>query len=225
MKNTLFIALLAPLVVSFSARAINVGEVTVMMAPDAAILAKEIANPTDTAHYVSVDIQRLSSPMAGGTVIPMQSRSELLATPASLILPGHAKENLRFFYKGPQDDKERYYRLAWIDEPIAEHNASNSKKSGQATASAIIGTILVVAPRRARFDYTHQQGTVTNTRNISFRVISYGPCRDKTKDTGQGCRQRYYLMPGVSTRISHTDLRDKKTRIGIWHGQQYINVN
>ncbi|WP_445158971.1 EcpB family pilus assembly chaperone, partial [Klebsiella pneumoniae] len=55
--------------------------------------------------------------------------------------------------------------------------------------------------------------------------ISYGPCRDKAKDEGQGCRERYYVMPGVSVKIKHTDLTNKKTRIGIWHGEQYINVN
>ena len=32
-------------------------------------LAKEIINTTDTARYVSVSVERISSPMAGGTVI------------------------------------------------------------------------------------------------------------------------------------------------------------
>ena len=164
-----------------SSHAINVGDVTSIMGPDASTLAKEIINTTDTARYVSVSVERISSPMAGGKVIPMASRSELLSTPASLILPGNAKENFRFFYKGPQDNQERYYR--------------------------------------------RDNDTVTNTGNASFRVISYGPCRDKAKDEGKGCRERYYVMPGISVKIKHTDLTNKKTRIGIWHGEQYINVN
>ncbi len=88
-----------------SSHAINVGDVTSIMGPDASTLAKEIINTTDTARYVSVSVERISSPMAGGTVIPMANRSELLSTPASLILPGNAKENFRFFYKGPQDNR------------------------------------------------------------------------------------------------------------------------
>ncbi|WP_435955411.1 hypothetical protein [Dryocola sp. BD626] len=215
------ISLIAP----FYAQAINVGEVTSMMPPDASSLAKEIANPTDTARYVSVNVERISSPMAGGVVIPMESKGELLSTPASLIMPGMARENFRFFYKGPQDDKERYYRLSWTDEPVTEYDASRSEKLGQATTSAEIGTILVVAPRKERFDFKRQGDTVTNTGNASFRVISYGPCRDKSKDLGQGCRERYYVMPGVSAKIKYTDLTNKKTRIGIWHGAEYINVN
>ena len=213
------------LVLSCNAQAINVGDVTSMMEPGASSLSKEITNTTDTARYVSVSVQRLSSPMAGGMVIAMESKSELLLTPVSMILPGNAKENFRFFYKGPSDDRERYYRISWTDEPVTEFDNSTLKKRGEATTSAIIGTILVVAPRKEKFDYQFSQDTVTNTGNTSFRVISYGPCRDKSKENGKGCRERYYVMPGISVKIKYTDLTNKRTRIGIWHGEQYINVN
>ena len=209
----------------FYVNAINVGEVTSMMSSDASSLAKEIKNTTDVARYVSVSLERISSPMAGGKVIPMDSKGELLSTPASLILPGNSSENFRFFYKGLQDNKERYYRLSWTDEPVTEFDNVKEKKQGEATTSAIIGTILVVAPRDENFDYTWQGDTITNTGNVSFRVISYGPCRDKSKDSGEGCRERYYLMPGISVKVKYTDLTNKKTRIGIWHYEQYINVN
>jgi len=225
MKMNPLLLCLPALLVTFSTQAINVGEVTSMMGPDAISLAKEISNPTDTARFVSISVQRISSPMAGGVVIPMESKSELLSTPASMILPGSSTENFRFFYKGPADNKERYYRLTWVDEPVTDFGSDQRKKLGQATTSAEISTILVVAPRQEKFDYRWNKDTVTNTGNTSFRVISYGPCKDQTKDTGQGCRERYYLMPGVSTKIVNTNLADKKTRIGIWHGEQYINVN
>jgi len=220
----LFISLLL-LSVTSPSQAINVGEVTSIMGPEARSLAKEIANTTDTARYISVNVERLSSPMADGVIIPMGTRPELLSTPASLILPGNAKENFRFFYNGPEDNQERYYRISWTDEPVTEFDAGKNKKQGEATTSAIIGTILVVAPREENFNYRRDNDTVTNVGNASFRVISYGPCRNKTKETGQGCRERYYVMPGVSVKIKHTDLTNKKTRIGIWHGEQYINVN
>lgn len=224
MKSIPLVTLIFASMMPFFTHAINVGEVTSMMGTHETTLAKEIFNNTDTARFVSVNVERLSSPMAEGVIIPMESKSELLSTPASLILPGQSKENFRFFYKGPGDDKERYYRLSWNDEPITDFDTDKNKKQGQATTSAIIGTILVVAPRQERFDYLRKGGTITNTGNVSFRVISYGPCRDKTKDSGQGCRERYYVMPGVSINIKHTDLTNKKTRIGIWHGEQLINA-
>lgn len=224
MKKKYSISLALTAVMSFSVEAINVGEITSMMSSDSSILAKEVSNTTDTARYVSLSVERISSPMAGGVVIPMESKSELLSTPASLIMPAEASENFRFIYKGPEDDKERYYRLSWTDEPVTEQDASKSAKLGQATTSAIISTILVVAPRKERFDFVSKDGKITNTGNSSFRVISYGPCRDTSRDIGKGCRERYYLMPGISTKIQYTDLTNKKTRIGIWHDGKYINV-
>ena len=213
------------LAVSLSSQAINVGDVTSIMTSEASSLSKEITNTTDTARYVGVTVERLSSPKAGGVIIPMESESELLSTPASLILPGHSKEHFRFFYKGPEDNTERYYRVSWTDEPVTEFGVSKKKKQGEATTSAIISTILVVAPRQETFNYGRSSDTVTNTGNVSFRVISYGPCRDKSKDTGEGCRERYYLMPDSSVKIKYTDLTNKKTRIGLWHGETYINVH
>lgn len=225
MKIKHLLAVLIPLAVPFFAQAINVGDVTSMMSPGSSHLAKEIINTTDTARYVSVRVERLSSPMATGVVIPMENKSELLSSPASLILPGKAKDNFRFFYKGPEDNKERYYRLSWTDEPVMEYDVNKGQRLGQATTSAIISTILVVSPRKERFDFKYWDRTIMNTGNASFRVISYGPCSDKTKDSGLGCRERYYLMPGLDVKIKHTDLSNNKTRIGIWHDKKYINVN
>ncbi|KAA9001373.1 hypothetical protein FJU30_09165 [Affinibrenneria salicis] len=206
------------------AQAVNVGEVTSMMAPDEFSLSKEIANTTDSARFVSVTVYRLSSPMAEGVIIPMESKVELLSTPSSLILPGNAKDNFRFFYKGPNDDKERYYRLSWTDEPITESGYTRKSKQGQATTSAVINTILVVGPRNERFDFKREGADIYNTGNAAFRVISFGACKDKKLEQGKGCRERYYIMPGMSVKIKYTDITDKKTRIGIWHGKTYINV-
>lgn len=206
------------------AQAVNVGEVTSMMAPDEFSLSKEITNTTDSARFVSVTVYRLSSPMAEGVIIPMESKSELLSTPSSLILPGNAKDNFRFFYKGPNDDKERYYRLSWTDEPITESGYTQKSKQGQATTSAVINTILVVGPRKENFDFKREGDTIYNSGNAAFRVISFGTCKDKKMDQGKGCRERYYIMPGKSVRIKYTDITNNKTRIGIWHGKTYINV-
>lgn len=219
---TLSLSILALL--PLMAQAVNVGEVTSMMAPDEFSLSKEITNTTDSARFVSVTVYRLSSPMAEGVIIPMESKSELLSTPSSLILPGNAKDNFRFFYKGPNDDKERYYRLSWTDEPITESGYTQKSKQGQATTSAVINTILVVGPRKENFDFKRDGDTIYNSGNAAFRVISFGTCKDKKMDQGKGCRERYYIMPGKNVRIKYTDITNNKTRIGIWHGKTYINV-
>lgn len=57
------------------------------------MLAKEIDNASDSARFVSVSAHRLSTPMAGGKIIPMEQPGELLSTPANVILPP-APENI-----------------------------------------------------------------------------------------------------------------------------------
>lgn len=49
---------------------------------------------------------------------------------------------IRFFYKGPADDKERYYRIVWFDQALSDAQRDNANRSAVATASARIGTIL-----------------------------------------------------------------------------------
>ncbi|MFX4315258.1 hypothetical protein F8O53_25680, partial [Enterobacter sp. 63] len=144
MNKYLPIAILVGIATSFSSWAINVGDITSIMTSEESSLSKEIINTTDSARYVSVTVKQLSSPLPGGVEMNLANPGELLSTPANLILPGDAKDVFRFFYKGPEDDKERYYRLQWIDEPVSESVATKAGKAATATASAEIGTILVV---------------------------------------------------------------------------------
>lgn len=49
---------------------------------------------------MTIKIERISSPLASGTVIPMSSRDEMLLSPASLILPANASDVIRFTTRG-----------------------------------------------------------------------------------------------------------------------------
>ncbi|MFN2932490.1 hypothetical protein ACKUFL_26995, partial [Escherichia coli] len=82
----------------------------------------------------------------------------------------------KVIYNGPKDDKERYYRLNWKDDPISESGITKSSKSASATTSATISTILVVAPRIENFQYKYENQKVANLGNSSFRVVASGPC-------------------------------------------------
>ncbi|MFC0226665.1 EcpB family pilus assembly chaperone [Serratia aquatilis] len=207
-------------------RAINVGAITSMMAPDQNILAKEVINTVDDARLVSLGVERISSPMEGGTVIPMVSKLELMVTPSNLILPGKGKDVFRVFYAGPKDDKERYYRLVWRDNPVVEEGLSKTRKAATATTSATISTILVVAPRQNNFNYQYRDGVVYNSGNSSFRVVAFGPCKQlqKNQDGSKGCRERYYVMPGLGVHLKFVDVNNKKLNVGIWHNEDYITV-
>ncbi|KMV93810.1 hypothetical protein HMPREF9693_04476 [Klebsiella oxytoca 10-5249] len=204
------------------ALALDVGDISSFMNSDSSTLSKEIKNTTDSGRLINIHMERLSSPLDGGKVIPMDKQDEILLTPASLLLPAKASDVIRFFYKGPADDKERYYRIVWFDQALSDAQRNGSTRSAVATASARIGTILVVAPRKVNYRYQYANGTLTNTGNATLRILAYGPCL-KPAD-GKDCKENYFLMPGKERRFTRVNVADKKGRVALWQGEQFIPV-
>lgn len=204
------------------ALALEVGDISSFMNSESSTLSKEIKNTTDSGRLINIHMERLSSPLDGGKVIPMDKQDEILLTPASLLLPAKASDVIRFFYKGPADDKERYYRIVWFDQALSDAQRNGSTRSAVATASARIGTILVVAPRKANFRYQYANGTLTNTGNATLRILAYGPCL-KPAD-GKECKENYFLMPGKERRFTRVNVADKKGRVALWQGEQFVPV-
>lgn len=224
-KITLALILLSwlPLKSSF---AVNVGNITEIISSNEDTLSKEIENTVDTARLVNLTIEKIDSPLDTGKLITVTDPNEILSTPANLILPGHAKDIFKIIYQGPKDNKERYYRLNWKDDPIGESGVTQSAKSASATTSATISTILVVAPRIENFNYKYTNSQVSNTGNSTFRVVASGPCLvEKQKYGVDGiCRERYYLMPNLAVKLQFVDVTNKKSSVGIWHKGEFIVV-
>lgn len=204
------------------ALALDVGDISSFMNSDASVLSKEIKNTTESGRLINIHVERLSSPLEGGSVIPMDTQDEVLLTPASLLLPAKSRDVIRFFYKGPGDSKERYYRIVWFDQALSDAQRDSARRSAVATASARIGTILVVAPRKADYRYQYANGTLVNTGNATLRILAYGPCL-KPAD-GKECKENYYLMPGKERRFTRVNVADKKGRVALWQGEQFVPV-
>ena len=204
------------------ALALAVGAISSFMTSHASVLSKEIKNTTESGRLINIHVERLSSPLEGGSVIPMDSQDEVLLTPASLLLPAKSSDVIRFFYKGPADNKERYYRIVWFDQALSDAQRDSARRSAVATASARIGTILVVAPRKADYRYQYANGTLVNTGNATLRILAYGPCL-KPAD-GKECKENYYLMPGKERRFTRVNVADKKGRVALWQGEQFVPV-
>lgn len=205
-----------------SAQALDVGDISSFINSDSSVLSKEIKNTTENGRLINIHMERLSSPLDGGVVIPMEKQDEVLLTPASLLLPAKSSDVIRFFYKGPSDNKERYYRIVWFDQALSDAQRDNATRSAVATASARIGTILVVAPRKADYRYQYANGTLTNTGNATLRILAYGPCLKPTE--GKECKENYYLMPGKERRFAQVNVADKKGRVALWQGDQFVPV-
>lgn len=202
-------------------QAINVGSVTTFIDAGSQDVSKEIANESDQARLITISVSRISSPEEGGQEMPMEVDGELMLSPSRLMLPANAKNNVRFFYKGPQDGKERYYRIRWLDTALSMDDQRNERRQAVATTSAQIGTILVVTPRKQQFDYTLQDGILTNKGNASYRTIAYGTC---LKQSQEQCKETYYDLPGKKRHFKKVNIQHKKSHIGLWLGQEFVVV-
>ncbi|MFT2797292.1 MULTISPECIES: EcpB family pilus assembly chaperone [Serratia] len=213
-----------PLLLSLchSALALDVGAISSFMPSNSATLSKEIKNTTDSGRLVNIKIERISDPTESGTVIPMVTKDEMLLSPASLMMPANARDVIRFYYKGPEDNQERYYRIVWFDQALTDAGQNTAKRNGVATTSARIGTILVVTPRQVNFNHQFANNKITNTGNATFKMVAYGPCKNKKE--GSNCKENYFVMPGKDRGLSKVDINDKKSHVALWYGEQFIQV-
>lgn len=214
------VLLLLLLIYPFASHAINVGSITTFINVGEHEVAKEIENNSDQARLVNVSVSRISSPEDSGVELPMTD-GELLLSPTRMVLPAKAKNNVRFFYKGPADDQERYYRITWRDTALSIDDQRSERRQAIATTSAIIGTILVVTPRRSRFDYALEKEQLINRGNASYRVVAYGVCRDKPNEQ---CKETYYDLPGKHRTFKRVNIHHDKSHIGLWLGPEFVVV-
>lgn len=221
MKKIIF-ALNLSLTVMMPAYALDIGDISSFMYSDSSVISKEIKNSTNTGRLINIRVERITNPLEGGRIIPMESKNELLLTPGSLLLPANSNETIRFFYNGPTDKKERYYRILWSDQSLSEGKRSNAKRHAVATASALISSILVVAPRKANYEYKYSTGKITNPGNATLRIIAYGPCLKPTD--GESCKENYYLMPGKSRTFTRVNVADKNGRVAFWQENHFVSV-
>lgn len=202
--------------------ALDIGYISSFINSDSHILEKEITNNSDNEHQVNIQIERISSPLKEGKVIPMDKPGELLLTPEKLTLPANTRQSVHFTYKGQKDDKERYYRIIWLDQELYSTQKNHPAHHSMIKSSTKVGTLIVVSPRKIKYDYQYNNGNIVNTGNATFKVIAYGPCLKSISKTD--CRENYFLIPGRSRELSRVDISDKNSYITLWKSGQFISV-
>ncbi|MDA5535489.1 hypothetical protein HB976_11775 [Yersinia mollaretii] len=213
--STVFSAL--TLLHSCGAYALDVGEINVFIPTNINKVTKEIKNKSDEGRFVHVAVERISSPLPSGLPIDMESKNEILFTPANLVLPAGTEKIVSFIYNGPQDDIERYYRLIWTEDSLKNDNSYSADKSATLTTSITLGTLLIVSPRREKFSHQFANGKITNNGNASYQVDAYGTCLDKSKT--EPCKETYFVLPGNSQSFKFVDVNNDKSYVTIWHNQ------
>ncbi|WP_202901331.1 fimbria/pilus periplasmic chaperone [Chania multitudinisentens] len=192
---------------------------TFAMSQDEAFVAKRVLNNNNSARIYQVSIQAIDKPGQQET----RSRpadGELLFAPKQLTLQAGQGEYYKFYYHGPKDNKERYYRVAFREIPTNTLDSAKQDKAGVSLEPIVVmDTILVVRPRETKFAYQldKQRGTIKNTGNTFFKFLLKPGC-NSTDEEGT----TEYLRPGDT--LTHPGIKLKGQKFIIYN-ETFINVD
>ncbi|RND27191.1 hypothetical protein EC588_13765 [Klebsiella quasipneumoniae subsp. similipneumoniae] len=185
---TLSCLLAAPL-----AQAISVGNLTFSLPAEADFASKRVVNNNKSARLYRITLSAIDRP-GGSEVRSRPVDGELLFAPRQLALQAGESEYFKFYYHGPRDNRERYYRVSFREIPI-RNLTRRSPTGGEVSMEPVVvmDTILVVRPREVQFKWSFDKaaGTVSNTGNTWFKLLIKPGC-DSTEEEGDA----WYLRPG-----------------------------
>lgn len=173
--------------------AISVGNLTFSLGAEESFVAKRVLNNNPSARLYQISVVGIDRP-GGNEVRSRPADGELLFAPRQLTLQAGQGEYFKLYYHGPQDNRERYYRVSFREIPTRN-------RIGRTAAGGSVGidpvvvmeTIMVVRPRQVQFKWAfdRQAGSVSNSGNTWFKLLIKPGC-DATEEEGEA----WYLRPG-----------------------------
>lgn len=172
------------------AQAISVGNLTFSLPAEADFASKRVVNNNKSARLYRIAVSAIDRP-GGSEVRSRPVDGELLFAPRQLVLQAGESEYFKFYYHGPRDNRERYYRVSFREIPT-RNLTRRSPTGGEVSMEPVVvmDTILVVRPREVQFKWS-VAGTVSNTGNTWFKLLIKPGC-DSTEEEGDA----WYLRPG-----------------------------
>ncbi|STU87972.1 CFA/I fimbrial chaperone [Klebsiella variicola] len=155
------------------AQAISVGNLTFSLPAEADFASKRVVNNNKSARLYRIAISAIDRP-GGSEVRSRPVDGELLFAPRQLVLQAGESEYFKFYYHGPRDNRERYYRVSFREIPT-RNLTRRSPTGGEVSMEPVVvmDTILVVRPREVQFKWSFDKvaGTVSNTGNTWFKLL------------------------------------------------------
>ncbi len=174
-------------------QAISVGNLTFSLPSETDFVSKRVVNNNKSARIYRIAISAIDSP-GSSELRTRPVDGELLFAPRQLALQAGESEYFKFYYHGPRDNRERYYRVSFREVPT-RNLTKRSPSGGEVSTEPVVvmDTILVVRPRQVQFKWSFDQvtGTVSNTGNTWFKLLIKPGC-DSTEEEGDA----WYLRPG-----------------------------
>lgn len=193
LKTRQLIGIAVALSISTYSQAIYVGSLTFSMPPASRMVTKYVINNNKATRLYRVAAVPIDTPGPHENKIqPVDG--QLLFSPRQITLQPGEGDFFKFFYNGPKDNTERYYRIAFEEIPLQNRtNFSNNNGNVSIMPVIVIDTILVVRPRNVdfRWVYDRQAGLFKNSGNTWFRLLIKPNC-EATEDESD----TWYMRPG-----------------------------
>ncbi|WP_051937162.1 MULTISPECIES: fimbria/pilus periplasmic chaperone [Erwinia] len=176
--------------------AIDIGTLTFSMPPEKKFISKQVHNNNHASRVYAISVTGIDRP--GNNEVKVRPvDGEIMYTPRRLTLEAGRSDNVRFIYSGPQDDKERYYRVTFREIPLGVLMTEQVTRGATLEPVVALEAILVVRPRQMRLNWTYSvsEGTLLNSGNTWFRLMVKNGCSGSDQ-----LAKSVYLRPGETFR-------------------------
>lgn len=199
--------------ISFSANALIIENLNIDFLTEKGVVFQSINNNTPERKNYTVSLVQVDVPKQKGNETEIQ-RGELMFSPKQLTLDSGERAGFKFYYTGPHDNKERYYRVKFIETPLEAHVIMKKGKLIQSDITVSLEAIMIVRPWARHFDYVFHNGVVSNTGNTYFKYVSSKGCSAIYNDSK-------YLPAGEKLKI---DNAGQAARRMIIYGNKIITL-
>ncbi|MTD41152.1 fimbria/pilus periplasmic chaperone [Erwinia sp. CPCC 100877] len=199
--------------ISSSANALIIESLNIDFLPEKEVHFQLIKNNSEQRKNYTLSMVQVDVPREKEHETEIES-GELLYSPKQLILAPGESAGFKFYYTGPQDDKERYYRVKFIETPLQAHQVIAKGKRIQTDITVSLEAILIVRPWKRHFQYSFNNGVIRNTGNTYFKYASSRGCSNHYNDSK-------YIPPGESLNINN---KGQAARRMIVYGKKIVSL-
>lgn len=191
----------------FPAGAVYFNSLVFDMQPDEKFISRPMVNDTSRTNLYTVSAYKIDKPGKHGENRIDGGEMEVVYSPLKFTVQPDGKEYFKLYYRGPQDDIERYYRVVFKESPIQIFPFRNQNQNTDIIPVVSMSTFLVVRPRKAKLEFKIDEanGTIRNTGNTFFRVIIQKGCNGDDESSTQ-----FYMLPGEEYRSPIAKANNKK---------------
>lgn len=176
------------------------------MPSDRTFISQPLYNDTPRTNMYTIAAWKIAKPGAGNEPV-LPNQGELLYAPLRFNLPPRSSEYFRLYYKGPEDNQERYYRVVFKETPVTLIPFRAVPQRMDVLPVVAMSTILVVRPRQQRLEWQidERKGEIHNSGNTFIRVIIHQGCAGSDERSAQ-----FYLLPGERYRDASLSGQNRK---------------